>query len=1188
MNNPFNTTDAEPRREDATNPSSQASSPSQSQDLAPPAHPTGRTLLPSPVASAVSFATRSTGLALRVGSVLGGLGFDAAKLTTLTSLELGRGFLEALLARAGKDTIRQSTSEQGREDAETVLERSLDNLHRTMNAIVFWTTTGFHLTGRTLSTVSGVSQLLLSALDQFFGSTDSSRAIASIITLIRREFQHPATGRQGEKVGVVDLVLGLCSLAYLQQHCRRLIDEENRRWEVDEIVWDVVVLRDGERVDIHEESLYGTHRGSYNPRPPSSAIGNVDSGIAATLERHGVQGGGEGDDDDDDDLPEIRLKQQILQSLPHGAEVAITTSVTTTKTITVDISGTPALHLSPPDGVQLIEDSREFGTPLSPTHKDSGTDTAAKYRVVYRVNRDQQRSTTFKKEEGDLIQTAGTGFVEALIDDSSDENDDREIQSPSLSPPPVPPKSSSTPQPLGRVQSPTPAATTNLLRARSSLGSSSPSLPTEILGDQKRPRMPLSSSSPATTNTVPQPTRKSSIPTFLSGKSKEEPPPPPAKPAEKKGGFRSALRKGPGPALSNLLQKEDSGSDTPSTNRKAKQKTESLLRKPTKASQARAVPPPRLHVPPRNSSIIPKRDPPRAPSRTSRPSGGAKGAEDPYPRASSRASYISVHERRRDSIVSQTDTYSIHAADDYRPVTPTFLRTEVKQSGASIIKSKSERNVLNHTVMTSPARSHRRVKSQVYTPSIYTPSIYTLKTNDSQTSLVPYAAFQRSAFSDAEALKTLRQAGTVDGIFPRHHILRNITWYMRFASAAYGSTFLRGMGIAKQMPILSALDGTHQDVLAFAHHTECDPASVLLSSFVDQQGGSDGTGSTNSGIPLVHYISLDHESKAVVLACRGTLGFEDVLADLTCDYDQLAWRGGSYQVHKGIHASARRLLYGGDGRVLATLKHALEEFTDYGLVLTGHSLGAAVTAILGIMLSEPAASGTSFVTTAEPHRRLLGEAVGAARDGRPYGGHICLPSGRPIHVYAYGPPATMSASLSRATRGLVTSIVNGNDLVPYLSLGVLHDFQAVALAFKSDNNAAKVEMRQRIWSTLQTGAADRWYNNNRTTRPANSSDDAWAYAALKVLRASMMSEKLVPPGEVFTVESTKVLRRDAFLLDNEDHIGRPARRIILRYVKDVEQRFGEVRFGVSMLMDHNPARYEDALNGLKEGIMTDA
>jgi hypothetical protein len=553
-----------------------------------------------------------------------------------------------------------------------------------------------------------------------------------------------------------------------------------------------------------------------------------------------------------------------------------------------------------------------------------------------------------------------------------------------------------------------------------------------------------------------------------------------------------------------------------------------------------------------------------------------KEIEEPFARASSRASYISVHERRRDSIVSTTDTYSIHTTDDYRPVSPSIGRTEVRSSG-SMIKSRSEKDISNNVGGGSPLRNHRRVKSQLYSPSIYT-----LKTNDSQTSLIPYAAYyQKSAFSDTEAISTLREAGMVDGMFPRYHLLRNITRYMRFASASYGSNFLKVMGISKEMPILRALDDTHHELRSFAHHTESDAGSILLSSFVDPQGGSDGTGSTNTGVPLVHYISLDHESKAVVLACRGTLGFEDVLADMTCDYDDLVWRGKSYKVHKGVHASARRLLYGGDGRVLVTLRQALEEFTDYGLVFTGHSLGGAVTALLGVMLSEPIAGGTSFITSSEPHSRLL---LGDGRQPTSVPGHICLPSGRPIHVFAYGPPSTMSPSLRRATRGLITSIVNGNDLVPYLSLGVLHDFQAVALAFKTDNNEAKVEVRQRIWEAFQTGVADKWYNNVPPKQPSKE-DDQWAYAALKVLRASMMSQKLLPPGEVFVVESTTVLRRDAFLLETEDHFGRPAKRVVLKYVRDAEKRFREVRFGTSMLTDHSPGKYEDALNKLRAGVM---
>ncbi|KAK3371981.1 hypothetical protein B0H63DRAFT_401836 [Podospora didyma] len=1139
----------------------------------------GKTLLPGPLARTVSFATRSTSLVLRMGTIVTGYSFDTVKVTTLSSLELGRSILEGILGRAGRDVINRSGSGMGKAEAENILEKSLDNLHRTMTQIVFWTTTGFHMTGTTLSMLSETSQLLLSALDQFFGSTDSSRAMASIITLIRREFQNPATGRQGEKVGVMDLMLGLCGMAYLQRWCRRLLEEENRSLQIEETVWDVVVLSNGVRVDLHEESLYGVHGRSTEGR---------NGGILTTLEDHGAQDS----DDDRDDLPEIRLRQQIMRSLPDDAKVSITTLTNTTKTITVDITGRAQdVPIPPPPGVELIEESRDSGqlTPRAHSQQDTHPEGMPETcRVVYRLNRSKERRTSFQKEDGDISQV--TGFVESLGEESdqgSATEDDEDT------PPSVPPKPSGISHPAPTRRPSSSASVASSSSTPSTKKSRIPSLPkygAENAANQKRPRKPLKSSSTAVNSQPPSvpPRKRSTFNALLSARTKEEP----DAVAKKGGGFRNAFRRS---GIS--FSKDDSGSEkgAAGSKRKVGQKLDSHSTKSPKhapkiPSKPVVVTPPAgyLDVPGRRPSFIPKRESSRAqtkagPAYGSRSTGSLE-VKEPYARSDSRTSYYTVHERRRDST---TETYEITTTDDYQPVSPDALDASPMAN-----KMRSDKDVSNP--YGSLGRGHRRVKSQRYTPSIYS-----LGPNESINSLVPYSSDpSKSAFNDTKALGMLRRAGMVDGMFPKYHLLRNITRYMRFASASYGSSFLKVLGIAKEMPILRDLDDTHHELRSFAHHTESDASSILLSSFVDPQGGSDGTGSTNTGVPLVHYISLDHESKAVVLACRGTLGFEDVLADMTCDYDDLVWRGNVYKVHKGIHASAQRLLYGGDGRVLYTLKQALEQFPDYGLVLTGHSLGGAVTALLGVMLSEPA-PGTSFMTSADPHTRLLGDG----RNHHPLSTsspprHICLPSGRPIHVYAYGPPSTMSASLCAKTRGLITSIVNGNDLVPYLSLGVLHDFQAVALAFKTDNNEAKVEVRQRIWEALQTGIADKWYGSHSLNKDDDymdesssrkrkrEDDDQWAYAALKVLRASMMSHKLMPPGEVFVVESTRVLRRDAFLLEGEDdHYGRPANRVVLKYIRDVERRFREVRFGTSMLTDHSPGKYEDALNKLKAGVM---
>ncbi|SPO03745.1 related to lipase [Cephalotrichum gorgonifer] len=1122
----------------------------------------GRTLLPGPIAQVVSFATRSTCFAIRAGSTVSSYGFDVAKIASLSSLELSRTVVEGLLSRTGRHVLGRSKTDLSREEAESILESSLASVHQTISRALFWTTAGFELTGSTISIVSDMSQLVLSSLDQFFGSTDSSRAIASIITLIRREFQNPATGAEGERVGVIDLVVGLSALSLLQRNCRKATEREDQQLGREEIIWDVVVVNDGDRVDVHAEQVSRT---SSDTALNSSSL---DPAIVRSIEEHGTLEGS-----DDEDLPEIVLKEQIMRSLPADTTVSISTSSVTTKTITVDVSGPEVPILTPPPGVEMIE-KKQIITPGRPNETSSGLSQSPprlSYRVVYQVARNKLRSTELRRcDDGDL-DTPGLlemGEAEEIVEapKGSSPVKGSKSQPLNLSPPRV---MGHSPRPTPREKPDTAAkppssnppsgrSSPEHIRANASPGRTSKTRPSNT-ANQKRLRMPLGpetrddsgnggQSRPNTQGILPPKTLKTDSKSSKSGQ----------KPTEKKTGLKQALRRGSSHALSSLWTKDTTPSGHATTSR-AKFPTPTSIVSHTTA--------------PSNTYLWQGSQRPASKGKESRVS-----LDIDYPptlrRTPSYSSYISVHERCRDSIVSTTDTFSIHSTDDHRPSSPAAVRTESMRSRRNSASGGQDMNGLDPEFAPAHASHGRRAQ---------TPSLYSIASNNSQTSLVLSSYYQRSAYANSDELRALRRTGMVEGTFPRFHLLRNITRYVRFSTASYGSSFMKYMGISKNLPKLKALDSTHRDIRSFVRHTQSTEESILLASIVDPQGGTDSTGSTDTGVPLVHYISLDHESKAVVLACRGTLGFEDVLADMTCDYDELVWRGRSYKVHKGIHASARRLLYGADrqslqGKVLRTLKVALEEFEDYGLVLCGHSLGGGVTALLGVMLSEPNGFGTGFVTSSEPHSQY--PATGEGTGGKD--AHVCLPPGRPIHVYAYGPPGTMSSSLRKAARGLVTTVVQGNDLVPYLSLGVLHDLQAVALAFKNDSGAAKDEVRNQIWERFQNGLADRWYNRGTSfAKPRNSE---WAVSLLRSMRATMVHEKLLPPGEVFVVETTRVLRRDAFVRGAEDHIGRPAKRAVLKYVKDVEARFGEARFGTSMLMDHSPGSYEDALNTLRLGV----
>ncbi|KLU93225.1 hypothetical protein MAPG_12162, partial [Magnaporthiopsis poae ATCC 64411] len=897
----------------------------------------GRTLLPFPLAQAVTLSTRSASLFLRIGTSIGGYTFHASKAATLSGFDLSRVILEGILSRAGKDLLATNSTDFGRAQTENLLERGLATVHRTITGAAFLTATSFQFVETTASSVHEVTQLLLSFADQLLGSTESSRAIASIFTLIRREFQNPATGVEGERVGIIDLFLGLCGMAYLQRWCSDLIEEENRRLEVEEVVWDVVVATGGERYALHQDSLYGAHNGNYTRQGDETlSLDHGGTDMMSMIRDHSAQQSS----DDDDDLPEIHLKQQILRSLPDEAKVSIMTETTTSKIITVDIEGASPPPLCPPPGTKLLEHGPSRPLRSSERRQDGSAADGSSYRFVYRVDRNTLRHTDFRRNEGDELQSGSdeepAGFVEQLGESASSDEDNEGPDGDHHPRPQVPPKSPAMLADASRIPQPTsPAVPMAVIQPRSS-SQHHASRPSQESANQKRQRTPLKPSTTSAMGAEQTSSNKQQPPTKRPRAEQA------TKSGDKKGGFRTALKKGPRPALSNLLRKESSDNEGLSltmSSRKAKTAPASPVA-PISGAFTQAKQP--LQQPGRLPSMIPRREapPPPPPNKAAGMPGKTLARQnmvtpEAIPRSLSRTSYVTVHERKRDSVVSQSDTYSIHTIDSNRPISPTLLRGDSGRShtpvgGPSITmsKSRSEKDISDHNPLlgpsssTTPGRHHRRVRSQ-------NPSIYTLKTSDSQTSLVLSSYFTRSAYGDSDALNGLRQTGMVQGMFPRGHLVRNITRYMLFSSASYGSSFLKVMGISKKMSLLQVLDDDrHHELTSYAHHTESDASSILLSSFVDPQGGSDSTGSTNTGVPLVHYVSIDKEAKAVVLACRGTLGFEDVLADMTCDYDDLLWRGRRYKVHKGIHASARRLLYGGDGRVLATLKAALEEYPD--------------------------------------------------------------------------------------------------------------------------------------------------------------------------------------------------------------------------------------------------------------------
>lgn len=175
-----------------------------------------------------------------------------------------------------------------------------------------------------------------------------------------------------------------------------------------------------------------------------------------------------------------------------------------------------------------------------------------------------------------------------------------------------------------------------------------------------------------------------------------------------------------------------------------------------------------------------------------------------------------------------------------------------------------------------------------------------------------------------------------------------------------------------------------------------------------------------------------------------------MLVDLTCEYCDIPLEGadplGEYYVHKGMYQSAVALT-GKKSTVHRTLVDALQRYPSYGLVLTGHSLGGGVAALLSILLAMPAQAFVQAKLAALDHPAITTPFVTSFASG--------LPPGRPIHCYSYGPPAVASLDLAKYAKGLISSVVHGTDVVPSLSLGCLGDLKNVALTLSEEGHLAE-------------------------------------------------------------------------------------------------------------------------------------
>lgn len=1018
----------------------------------------GKTLLWNLPARAITTLTGIGSFSIRTGAKITGWGIAAGKEGTLRTLRANQAIAEAILFAAGKD-VGQRNSDYATQEADNIIAKWVSAVHYGLTTASIATTIGFNTTQYVVRTGEYTVTRSLSFLNAIFGSTESSRAVAAIMSLMKREYSKPGIDGREQQPGFLDLFAGIVGFVILQRQFKRQTEVAFRNANGEATVWDVVIDDKGFRADV-----IGLTRNAQQGVAASTTTEMVTQNTLSVSppENHiltlDVQQQAQVSDEE--------IQQRIMTQLPPGTSATITSESLLTKTVQVDVHDADTLHLEPPPGMVMV--SEHLPQPVRGTGHTYQS-------VVFR---------TMSKD---------------------------------------------TSQAHVHASAPAPAPTANQKKSRRPAPVDPSSPPTE------RPsRLPVASSHGRTNS-------KSSIKKVIR-----------------------SITPHPVAALTSL--KRSRGTSMGLSDMQPLSQADSVFQ----MTSARTTP-----------ATTPGATTPKA-----TPSSDALNGIT-----------FTVHRRRRTSIQSQTDSISVYS-NDSRPPSPTLSRAQIRTSNA-LTKTCSQTEI--HATLevergSEGLRHHQRSKS--FVPSLY--SMGSRNPEEDTLILQPRTALpEKSVFEDDATLIALAESGKVPGQFPDRHLIWTLQRFARFASASYGENFLKFFGLSVQsessMAIERAKAELHTEHTSFSTYTGLPAETIVKSSFVDDKGVASANGSSFS--PLIHFISIDMESKAIVLTCRGTLGFEDLLTDAACGYADLYWQGQRYTVHEGVRDAARRLLDSANGnRVMATLKELLNQYPEYGLVLCGHSLGGAVAAFVAIMIAEPSKTDPNRYCIAQRPRLIASESQ-SEKEIVP----ISLPAGRAIHVYAFGSPAIVSQTLRAATRGLVTSVVNANDVVPTLSLGTLHDFRAMTNHMKNDIYGGFETLKQRVGSQIRQSISSYFWADpvsepvllvEEEHTEAGKNDTGWAWDELQSLRQVMQADKLYPPGEIFVLESTRVFdKHDENGKFDKDYLyaalGRAATRVQLKYIRDVERRFAEIKFGSTMFIDHSPAKYEGALASLVRGVLED-
>jgi len=221
-----------------------------------------------------------------------------------------------------------------------------------------------------------------------------------------------------------------------------------------------------------------------------------------------------------------------------------------------------------------------------------------------------------------------------------------------------------------------------------------------------------------------------------------------------------------------------------------------------------------------------------------------------------------------------------------------------------------------------------------------------------------------------------------------------------------------------------------------------------------------------------HYVAIDRVNKCVVISIRGTLEIGDLLSDLAAHPMEIELGGVDGWVHPGILAAASYI----HCTTEAALKEAAKKCPGWPVLITGHSLGGGVAALLCMLLRD---------------RGGASEGLGS------------------VYAITVSSAAVMSESLAAACEKYVISLVLGSDVIPHLSYASVEKLLVEASEASPVRQVAE-ELKKKFDSVLSMTSSNL---SNGVGASGNAVSAAATNAANAVGLAQLLEPNTSPTNE---------------------------------------------------------------------------